>query len=326
MLLYTNTNNYLLVFFIAFIASFCNYTSMPYNLVVLLHPKKIFLVKKQQIYFVISGILLMAILLVFGTTVGKKIPPPAMANNQAPTQAFNIDNYIVTIKKQLAAHQINYINEVENSVKRGDVKNQQQQAFTTLANYYKDSLHNHEAYVFYISKAALLVNSEKNLSFAAQLILREVKIEKDEAIKEWKTDKAIELFENAVLLNPNNDSLQVGLASCYVFGKAKNTNQLMTNGIQKLLAIVKKDTANMQAQLVLGIGAVISTQYAKAIQRLETVVHYQPLNMEAITWLAEAYEADGDKVNALKWFEYSKKVANNPLYNKEIDAHIKELR
>jgi hypothetical protein len=42
--------------------------------------------------------------------------------------------------------------------------------------------------------------------------------------------------------------------------------------------------------------------------------------------LAEAYEANGDKVNALKWFEYSKKVANNPLYNKEIDAHIKELR
>ena len=289
-------------------------------------PEKKFLVKKQQIYLILSGITLLTILWVFGTTVGKKIAPPEKANTAIQQQAFNIDNYIVTLKKQLAPHQINYINEVENSVKRGDVKTQQQQAYTTLANYYKDSLHNHEAYVFYISKAALLVNSEKNLSFAAQLILREVKIEKDEAIKEWKTDKAIELFESAVLLNPSNDTLQVGLASCYVFGKAKNTNELMTNGIQKLLAIVKKDSANMQAQLVLGIGAVLSTQYAKAIQRLETVVNKQPVNMEAITWLAEAYEANGNKENAIKWFKYSKKVANNPLYNKEIDAHIKELK
>ena len=289
-------------------------------------PEKKFLVKKQQIYLILSGITLLTILWVFGTTVGKKIAPPEKANTAIQQQAFNIDNYIVTLKKQLAPHQINYINEVDNSVKRGDVKTQQQQAYTTLANYYKDSLHNHEAYVFYISKAALLVNSEKNLSFAAQLILREVKIEKDEAIKEWKTDKAIELFESAVLLNPSNDTLQVGLASCYVFGKAKNTNELMTNGIQKLLAIVKKDSANMQAQLVLGIGAVLSTQYAKAIQRLETVVNKQPVNMEAITWLAEAYEANGNKENAIKWFEYSKKVANNPLYNKEIDAHIKELK
>lgn len=289
-------------------------------------PEKKFLVKKQQIYLILGGITLLTILWVFGTTVGKKIAPPEKANTAIQQQAFNIDNYIVTLKKQLAPHQINYINEVENSVKRGDVKTQQQQAYTTLANYYKDSLHNHEAYVFYISKAALLVNSEKNLSFAAQLILREVKIEKDEAIKEWKTDKAIELFESAVLLNPSNDTLQVGLASCYVFGKAKNTNELMTNGIQKLLAIVKKDSANMQAQLVLGIGAVLSTQYAKAIQRLETVVNKQPVNMEAITWLAEAYEANGNKENAIKWFEYSKKVANNPLYNKEIDAHIKELK
>ena len=44
--------------------------------------------------------------------------------------------------------------------------------------------------------------------------------------------------------------------------------------------------------MVLGIGAVLSTQYAKAIQRLETVVNKQPVNMEAITWLAEAYEAN----------------------------------
>ena len=47
--------------------------------------------------------------------------------------------------------------------------------------------------------------------------------------------------------------------------------------------------------MVLGIGGVISTQYDKGIQRLETVIKNQPSNMEAITWLAEGYEAKGDK-------------------------------
>jgi tetratricopeptide (TPR) repeat protein len=283
-------------------------------------------VKKQQAYIAIGGVILLFILVAFGTTVAKKVPTPVATDQHNHKEAFNIDNYIVTMKKKLSTQQLNYITSIENSVKRGDVKQQQEQSYTQLANFWRDSLDNHEVYVFYISKAALLVNSEKSLSFAAQLILREAKIDQEIPVKEWKADRAIELFEKAIALNPSNDSLQVSLASCYVFGKSQHTDQLMSNGIQKLLAIVKKDSANMQAQLVLGIGAVISTQYPKAIQRLETVVKAQPTNMEAITWLAEAFEASGDKANAIKWFEYSKKVANNALYNKEIDAHIKQLQ
>jgi len=48
--------------------------------------------------------------------------------------------------------------------------------------------------------------------------------------------------------------------------------------------------------------------------------------MEAITWLAQAYEAKGDKSAAIKWYQYSKRIANNPLYSKEVDQHIKQLQ
>ena len=63
--------------------------------------------------------------------------------------------------------------------------------------------------------------SEKNLTFAAQLILDNLRAEPDEAKLNWKTAQAIALFEKAIELNPDNDDLKVGLGSCYIFGKGE---------------------------------------------------------------------------------------------------------
>jgi lipopolysaccharide biosynthesis regulator YciM len=97
-------------------------------------------------------------------------------------------------------------------------------------------------------------------------------------------------------------------------------------GIQQLLKVIRKDSLNMQAQLVLGIGGVISTQYDKAIDRLLNVLKNQPGNLEAISWLADAYAGKGDKPNALKWYEISKRLINNPVYTKEVNERIKQLK
>jgi cytochrome c-type biogenesis protein CcmH/NrfG len=63
-------------------------------------------------------------------------------------------------------------------------------------------------------------------------------------------------------------------------------------GIQQLLQVVKRDSTNMQAQLILGIGGVIST-HDKAVDRLQVVVKNEPSNIEAISWLADAYAGKG---------------------------------
>lgn len=102
--------------------------------------------------------------------------------------------------------------------------------------------------------------------------------------------------------------------------------QQTMKGIQQLLQVVRNDSLNMQAQLVLGIGGVISTQYDKAIERLNKVLTNQPGNLEAISWLADAYAGKGDKTNALKWYGISKRVVNNPEYSKEVDERIKMLK
>jgi cytochrome c-type biogenesis protein CcmH/NrfG len=172
-----------------------------------------------------------------------------------------------------------------------------------------------------------LVNSEKNLTFAAQLMLDDLRNEPNAAKRGWKGEQAVDLFQRAIVLNPSNTDLKVGLGSCFVFGKGMAGDPQETmKGIQQLLQVVRSDSMNMKAQLVLGIGGVISNQYPKAVDRLLTVIKNEPDNLEAVSWLADAYAGKGDKANALKWYAISKRMVNNPQYTKEVDERIKMLK
>jgi len=285
-------------------------------------------VKKQQMSLLGGGVLLLSTLLFFGTTVAKKDPASTKtAGNKPSAPAFNIVNYISEAKKKLSVPQLNYVNKLENGVSRGDVKEQQIKVYNQLATFWDDSLHEHELHLFYTSESAKLVNSEKNLTFAAQMMLDDLRNESNAALRGWKGEQAIDLFERAIAITPDNVNLKVGLGSCYVFGKGMAGDPQETmKGIQQLLQVVRNDSMNMQAQLVLGIGGVISNQYSKAIDRLLIVIKNQPENLEAVSWLADAYAASGDKTNALKWYEISKRMVNNPSYSKEVDERIRMLK
>lgn len=241
-------------------------------------------------------------------------------------KSFNINEFIQKEKARLNPSQAMLLGKLENSVTRGDVVSQQIEANVRLAAFWKDSAHVFEPYAFYLSEAAKLDKSEKNLTFAAQLFLDNLRGEPDEAKINWEAEQAIALFEKALELNPENDDLKIGLASCYIYGKGRigGTEETM-KGIQQLLSVVRKDSTNMKAQLVLGVGGFVSGQYDKAIDRLTKVVKAQPNNLEAIAFLADTYAAKGDKENAVKWYEVSKKMANDPNYTREVNERIRQL-
>jgi cytochrome c-type biogenesis protein CcmH/NrfG len=171
-----------------------------------------------------------------------------------------------------------------------------------------------------------LENSEKSLTFAAQLFLDNLRGVEDPSEKSWMADQAKLLFDKSLKLNPNNDSARIGLGSCYIFGSSAEDKQEVMQGIQQILEVARRDPDNMYAQQMLGIGGLISGQTDKAIERLSTVVTRQPSNLEAILTLAEAYERKGDKINAKKWYEASKRFIRNPEVLKEIDARMEVLK
>ncbi|MEO5781791.1 MAG: tetratricopeptide repeat protein [Ginsengibacter sp.] len=280
---------------------------------------------KQQILLTAAGILLLTGLFLFGSIESQKSNFPHAERNIAAT--FNITDSIQKARQALTSSQILYVTELENSIKRGDVKQQSHNNFIHIANFWKDSVKSFLPYVYYLSEASKLDNSEKSLTFAARLILDSMRREENELVKAWESEIAIVLFEKAIQLNPSNQDLKIDLGSCYVYGKGMGGNAAETmKGIQQLLSVVVRDSTNMKAQMILGIGGVISKQYDKAIARLNKVVVAEPGNLEAISWLADVYAETGDKVNAIKWYEYSKKLVNNPEYSKEVNIRIKTVQ
>ncbi len=271
-----------------------------------------------------AGLVLLFTLLLFGKTEPKKIDTTPAATATIP--AFNIQATIKEEKQKLTPTQLLHVTNIENNISRGDIKKQSENQYTNLANFWKDSVSSFIPYAYYLSEAAKLDNSEKNLTFAARLILENMRRETKTDVKVWEAQTAATLFENALKISPDNDDLKVGLGSCYVYGQGMTGDAQQTmKGIQQLLQVVHKDSNNMQAQMVLGIGAVISNQNDKAIERLNKVVKFDPHNLEAVSWLADAYAATGDKGNATKWYEQSKHLVNNPAYSKEVDERIKAL-
>lgn len=247
------------------------------------------------------------------------------AGRSGPT--FDIARFIDSSKRNLSPARELYLTSLENNITRGDVHTQQLTSYETLANFWKDSLKEFEPYAFYTAEAAKLDNSEKSLTFAARLFLDNLRLEHDEAKLSWKTTQAISLFEKALKLNPNNDDLRIGLGSCYVYGRGRNGDPQETmKGIQELLAVVRKDSTNMKAQFVLGVGGAVSGQYDKALERLTKVVKAEPKNLEAIMFLADTYAAKGEKAEAIRWYNESKKLLSDPHYTEEVDARIRSLK
>ena len=281
--------------------------------------------KKQQGILIGSGIIVLLLLFAFGKTVPAGEPQRRPAAASTATQ-FDFPAYLQNAKKNLSPARQAYVNSLEVSVVRGDVKSQQIRVYNQLAQFWKDSVQSLEPYAFYTAQSSKLENSEKSLTFAAQLFLDNCRGTPDEGMRSWMAGQARDLFQRSLQLNPSNDSAKIGLGSAYIFGSPAGDPTQVMQGIQQILEVARRDSSNLYAQLMLGIGGVVSGQLDKAIERLHKVVTHDPGNVEAVLTLADAYERKSDKANAVKWYEVSKQLIQNPGVIKEIEEHIQALK
>jgi tetratricopeptide (TPR) repeat protein len=287
--------------------------------------------KRQQYLLAGTGVFLLLTLYFFGQTVPPHPKPevPAQGSEGAPAvKSVGLQEILQASKSRLTPSQLSYVNRLEHSVVRGDVRSQQLNADRQLAGFWKDSVGDgFVLYAYYTGEAAKLENSEKSLTFAAQLFLQSLRAQDDAALKGWMATDAKELFEKALELNPGNDSSKVGLGASYIFGSSAGSPTEVMQGIQRILEVARRDSTNMYAQLMLGWGGLESGQFDKAIERLTTVVRHQPANIEAILLLAEVNQQRGNKAEAIRWYEAAKGLigSHDADMVREIDQRIQQL-
>lgn len=274
--------------------------------------------RPQWITTVAAGCLVLLIYK-FGKTVlpNDKGYPGKEAN--LVNTAFSIDSVLAEFKKQLSPAQVFRLNTLENSITRGDLKEQKLNVYNQLAHFWGDTARVFELYAWYKAEAARFENSEKSLNFAAHLFLDNLQGEERLPVKQWKALQAKDLFERSLKLNPGNDSAKVGLGACLLFGNISTTPM---EGIIKIREVADRDSTNVFAQITLAKGSVLSGQYDKAINRLETAHRRQPDNLEAIMLLADVYERLGDVTNAVIWYKKSLDLVKRPDFRAEIENRI----
>ena len=275
--------------------------------------------KKPQLISIAVALCLVACLYFLGKRSASTNNTPALSG---PAD-INIDTILNHAKQNLTPAQITWLETLEKSVVRGDVKSQQLDVYHQIAHFWKDSARIFEPYAWYEAEASRLEYSEKSLTFAAHLILENLRGETNTQLKKWKALQAKDLFERSLRINDKNDSSLVGLGACYIFG---NITENPMEGILKVRQVAEKDSTNIFAQLVLGQGSTISRQYDKAIDRFERVIRLQPENMEAILLLAEVFERKGDKISAIRWYSNALPLVKNPEVNLELQKRINDLK
>lgn len=283
--------------------------------------------QKLHYIFIAVAVLLVGLLYFFGNIKGNKKSIPA--TNQVNTadhqhegasigdvETLDIQKYSNQVIDKLNASTkaqaetlIQKAEEANTAVAYKDIAEfwEKQKDLTLAANYYK--------------KAAFLENTEKSITFAGNLLLELMVRAEDPSVKKWQALEAIECFEKAQQLNPNNLDTKIALATCYTEGSGETMK-----GVTLLREVTAKDSTNISANIILGKMAIQSGQLDKAVRRLELVLSLRPDNTEAMYFLAEAYKGQGNKDKAIELFEKCKSLVNNPAFSKEIDNYIKTFK
>jgi len=132
--------------------------------------------------------------------------------------------------------------------------------------------------------------------------------------------KANAAYTAAVAIDSTNLEAKTGLGVTIVNGMG-----MPMQGIAMLLDVVKKDPTNLKANMSLGIFAIKSGQFDKAITRFKDILSIKP-SPDAYFYLATAYENLGKNQEAIDAYLSSKRLAANPSLTKFIDNKVAELK
>lgn len=227
------------------------------------------------------------------------------------------DSILTAAYKSLTGHAAEDVAALENQIKTLKDSARMAPLFDSLGSVWQQHKQIYAA-AYARENAARLAKSEKSLNFAGQFYLDVARLPASPQVQQWAVNGAVRSFNQALELNPDNDTTKLALAAAYVDGAGE-----VMQGVAILREITAKDPDNIPANLMLGRMSIQSGQLDKAVTRFETVLKQEPQNREALYFLAEAYRGKGDKNKAIATLDKLKKIVNDPSFSKDIDDYIK---
>lgn len=139
---------------------------------------------------------------------------------------------------------------------------------------------------FYAEEVATKTEDEQSWSIAGTTYNLCIQRIPEQKIKDFCTKRAVNAFESAISLNPDNIAHRVNLALCYTENPPQNNPM---KGVLLLVDLVKQYPENPLVLSNLGRLAIKTGQWAKAKERLESAYKFAPNDKNVICLLADTY-------------------------------------
>ena len=270
-----------------------------------------------------TAIMFIAILYIFGNNIPPKKDAAFTSTTSAranhSSQVVSFSNLLVSAKKEVSSVAAQKIAALERKIAIIQDSSKAILFFDSLAKVWEQEKHQ-EIAAQYILFSGKFGNSEKKLTFAAQLFLKLADANQNEGIRSWEAKQAMFGFQQVIALNENNESAKTGLAQCYL-----GTGETM-KGILMLREVAENNPQNVDANLLLGQQGIVSGQLDKAQKRFEKVLQLAPNNVEAMLGLAEVMKSKGDMQKGIDLLQKAKKTMNSPEFSKDIDQYINTFK
>ncbi len=278
--------------------------------------------KKPQLILILLGLLLFSVLYFFTPRFAATVGSATAQSNE--NQIVTTESILNSAKLALSENQKIALLSIENQLKMASTKEDSIKSYNQLKRFWADSAQKLAPYLYFTYRAALLENSEKSLTFAAQQLVDNLLTpDAPPALQPWIAGNAKVLLEKALVINPKNDSAKINLGACYLFG---NLSDNPMQGITKIKEVVDNDSTNSYGQFILALGGKKSGQYDKAIERFLSVLKIKPNHIEAMVHLAECYELTNQNALAIEWYTKVSNNVNIPEAKEAISKRIQELK
>jgi tetratricopeptide (TPR) repeat protein len=267
-------------------------------------------VRKEQYLVLIGGLIFVTLLYYFGRTKEAGANLPAEQGSQ-----IEFSDYEALQVNQLPEEDAEAIRQLKSAlISRPGLENNLAlaQAWEAMGNYPLGA--------FYFYESALINSDSISWEAAGDKLLNSYKTYGDSLISNNLITFALASYDRALLSDKDNLDLQMKLAECYV--ESPNPMQ----GIVMLREIADSIPDYVPAQMRLGRLSLQTGQNQKALERFQQVLKTDPVNTEALYFLALANEGLGNLEETIRLLELCKRLVDNPAFSQEIDVYIDKLK
>ena len=272
---------------------------------------------KSQVGLIVAAITLILLLFFYGRNTPLK--ELSISDNLTIIDGFDIDAYAEEAKQKLMLKPKDSLSLLQSLISKRKPDSLNIIYLQQIAGIWENNSNFALASDFY-RRVAVVDSIANRWEFAGDKLFEAYKINTDTLLRNYLLNNAVDAFTTVTLLDTSLIEPKVKLAILHV-DELQNT---MT-GVTMLLDVVKKQPKHVIANLTLGRLSLVSGQFDKAKQRLNTVLSVEPENTEALLFLAGVYEQTNEPQKAIEYYNKCKALIKNPAIKKNIDKYLNKL-